>query len=102
MIVCPSCHREVPGISVFCDQCAQPLRGIYQYAPYVDPWAVATLMITAFGVIYPAVRDYRGRRRCGCCYKRIGFRHVRALGPDGYWYWYDACNNCGGLNPYIP
>jgi len=102
MIVCPSCHREIPYMSVFCDQCGQAVQGSYMYAPCVDPWVVAQIAVAAAPIIYQVVRDYHGRRRCGYCYKTRGFRHVLAPGPDGYWYWYDACNNCGHLNPYVP
>ena len=100
MIVCASCHKQVPVMSVFCDQCGHPVSRQYYYAP--DPWVAAGIGIAAAGLIYDVARDYARRRRCGYCSRSKGFRHVLVPGPDSYLHWYDACNNCGRLNPYVP
>lgn len=98
MTVCANCRMQVPEMS-YCDQCGRPLS-VPQY--YIDPLAAGGIVIAGAGLIYQVARDYSKRRKCVCCGKSKGFKHIVALGSDRNWHYCDACKECGGLNPYVP
>jgi hypothetical protein len=112
MSPCPKCGAQTDVGASFCNKCGLNLKSIFyyyppDYGPYYyapDTVAVAGLGVAAGSFIYTMYRDYATRRRCINCSKSTRFKVVPACSPNGYWlgYWYDACNNCGALNPHKP